>query len=112
MSSSNVSVETEFLLGALQMEHKTVRDQLSILRQTRGQRNVGSVTVPGYLRVPDVVRITAPQGTYDPRSCATCGRGLVGNERGPSCTRCQTSLDSDAGVEARHGAADVLPARG
>jgi len=37
-------------LAALSMEHTDVRKQLDILRQTRGQRQVGKLIIPPHLR--------------------------------------------------------------
>jgi hypothetical protein len=108
MSDNNLPVEREFRLGALRLQQKAVMDELTILRQTRGQRTVGEVKVPSHLASPDRVMLSASRAV-DPRSCATCGNGLRGNERGPHCNRCINSFDTDAGVENRAMLASVLP---
>jgi hypothetical protein len=46
-------VATEIVLGAVSQQ--SVRDQLAILRQTRGQREVGTLKVPAHLQQPIVL---------------------------------------------------------
>jgi hypothetical protein len=46
-----------FILDHLQSIQQGTRDQLAILRQTRGQRDVGSVKIPAHLIAPVMVKI-------------------------------------------------------
>jgi hypothetical protein len=48
-------VVTEIVLSALTAGQQSVRDQLAILRQTRGQREVGTLKVPAHLQQPIVL---------------------------------------------------------
>ncbi len=45
-------VATEIALGSLVAGHQNTRDQLAILRQTRGQRQVGELKIPAHLKTP------------------------------------------------------------
>jgi hypothetical protein len=45
-------VATQFAVDALVVGQQSTLDQLAILRQTRGQREVGKVIIPVHLRVP------------------------------------------------------------
>jgi hypothetical protein len=105
------TVQGKAVLDAFMASTQSTRDQLAILRQTRGQREVGALIVPPHLRTPDVVRLSA-RGALDPRACQTCGRGLPAGESGPSCGRCINDPNAEAGIEHRTSAAAVLPARG
>jgi hypothetical protein len=107
-----MSTNADLQLGALDFVHKGVRDQLAILRQTRGQREVGTVKIPAHLAQPDVVTIAGDRiaARIDPRACSGCGRGLRQGEVG-TCASCASNPTSDAGVELRQDRAAVLPAR-
>lgn len=76
----NVPVVVKGKLDALSLEHTGTRQQLDILRKTRGQRDVGAVKVPRELMAPTLVS----NNPNDP--------------------------NSDAGVERRGMARIVLPA--
>lgn len=43
------------LADQLFADHSNVRSQLDILRQTRGQRNVGELTIPAHLRQSEML---------------------------------------------------------
>jgi hypothetical protein len=45
-------VATQLAVDALVAGQQGMLDQLAILRQTRGQRDVGSVVIPVHLRAP------------------------------------------------------------
>jgi len=108
--SSNLTIEQELALGALELQQKLVRDELAILRKTRSQREVGSLKIPAHLAMPDIVLL--PGQSRDPRACSGCGRGLRPDlgERGRFCNACASNPSTDIGVEERHSAAPVLPA--
>lgn len=44
------NAETQVLADHLDTVHNSVRDQLDVLRKTRGQRKVGALKVPAHLR--------------------------------------------------------------
>lgn len=49
-----VKVERDYLHGV----QSSVREQLDILRKTRGQRNVGEVKIPAHLQAPLIVDVS------------------------------------------------------
>jgi hypothetical protein len=52
MNRTPPNAEVAGLLEHLGVLQQGVRDQLAVLRATRGQRAVGAVTVPVHLQVP------------------------------------------------------------
>lgn len=50
-----VSADVRVILDHLHAVNQNTRDQLSILRKTRGQREVGAVKIPAHLQVPDII---------------------------------------------------------
>ena len=49
--------ETQLAVDALLSVFQSTRDQLAILRQTRAQRTVGTLSVPTHLRAPIPLKI-------------------------------------------------------
>ena len=78
---------TQAALDGLLSVQKVTLDELAILRQTRGQREVGSVKVPPHLQAPMILRANPGHTHRDAREQARC----------PICQ----DRNSDAGVETR-----------
>lgn len=114
MADKNLPLALQVQVDALTASQQNTRDQLAILRQTRGQREVGEVKVPPHLRSANTFVLS---GSGDPRACAGCGRGLTERELsqawqqqyGRACRACINDPNTDAGIERRGLLAPVLP---
>lgn len=54
-TASTLPAEVQVLVDHVDAVHATVRAELDVLRQTRGQREVGSVKVPAHLRAAEML---------------------------------------------------------
>lgn len=62
LTGAAINAETAVMLEHVGAVHQNTRDQLAILRQTRGQRQVGALKIPAHLQAPLSITLGGTMG--------------------------------------------------